>query len=1721
MDNLTGTPATSPDRSSSTPCSINSVRRDKSNGSSISSIQDGPPTSPEHLHRSFHGPSPSVSTSSLATATTSERIFPIRSILNVRKDQPSPHNSNPQRSPVTRGPGASSSAGNSPVIARDHALPHRNFTASDSMSSIDENKPASAHSQIPSSHSSRSSTSNPANMGAGAPIRHSRAMSLTNIATRVNTPKKSSNNSSSSPRPSTTSCQTSPNAPRSRPSPAMLINLSGLHDLPAGSTPSRSISLDPLLTIGPESKSHSDETTRLRATSYEGLTRPNDPTPEPPAPLSVEGEPAASDNFSTGAGAPTLKADVGEDYLTTRFEHAQTDEGFIILTGRSGEITKCEDEPIRVPGAIQAFGVLIAVILHGDFDVPPPQSSPGSNDQENSALDFSDPNPEPASNEDDADTSDSIHISRVEVVQVSENSGLILGHSPHKLLSLHSLTDIFAPSEVQVLYDNLEVTLEAGQEDAGPHTFRLSGQGGRGSGLEGRSSKSTWTCWCAAHRPDPVGRPRLIIIEFELESDTVNPPSVISSEPLRYEERGGMAGEPYQPTKEDLMESTRSVVKPLKALSRLRKKGKDFSGDSVEVLSILAQVHDQFDKAKDMPSFLKMVVGVVRELTGFHRVMVYQFDESWNGQVVAELVDWKQTRDLYRGLRFPATDIPAQARELYRINKVRMLYDRDMPTARMMCRSAEELRTPLDMSHCHLRAMSPIHIKYLANMGVRASFSISIISNNNLWGLISCHSYGRYGHRVTFPTRHFCRMLGEAVSRNIERLYLSQRLQSRKLINTAATAANPSGYIVAKAEDLLWLFDAEFGVLSIGEEAKILGTVVNSQELLAVLEYLRIKAFDVIQASTDISDGFSDIAYPAAFKTICGMLVIPLSRGGQDFIAFFRQGQLKQIHWAGNPYEKMGESASTPNSFEQGFTHHSTLEPRKSFKIWSETVRGRSKPWTEEQIETGSVLSLVYGKFIDVWRQKEAAVHTNQLQTLLLSNASHEVRTPLHQILSTLELALDGHLDEETRDNLSRSYHASRALVHVINDLLDLTKAEQGGDLFSRDPLHLASTIEEAVSIHRREAERKGLRFDLIEDPAGTPSTVTGDRARLRQVVSNLVGNAVKHTSSGSVIVLWGEEKPEKESGAGALVTEDLTRIFISVIDTGRGIEEAKLESIFRAFEQVDTGESADGDQPEESLGLGLGLAVVGRVVHNLGGQLRVDSKVDKGSKFTIILPFTVLLSNTGSLPSRRSSLSQSDNSGAMIRGLSDESNGPKTSAQRRLLLAKRSSRGSAGSGSHSEISGLVEAIQAPNTSDVPSSSLRTPFSPSRQRLRGTASNASHKTGPKSSEEGQTGSSFESSSNSLEWAGATRFEWPPIKSKGGPGTGLSPKSSKSTAVTPRILSSDKSTTAQLTRTSLPKVETKKKEMNHLRCLSDNALVPPRQPTPASPSGLSPQKVSNKSNTPENSSSLKGNNSASTTPKKNNESLGESMTPGKKLGEREKLDKPPLSSPSPSPSRLSASAESKGSMSCGGSQASNHSKLDHISNFTRSQTSRVLAKQPMRVMVVDDDPINRVILKKKLTLSGHTVSLTVHGLEAVELFSSDEQFDIILMDLQMPICDGLEATRRIREFERGQSHVALGRLPRTHRLNQGVPILAVSASLHERQRAEIADAGMDGWILKPVDFIRLSTLMAGAVDTKVRAGEVYKPGLWEKGGFLGLPRRKSSSSHSKSSKSSKP
>jgi light-regulated signal transduction histidine kinase (bacteriophytochrome) len=870
-----------------------------------------------------------------------------------------------------------------------------------------------------------------------------------------------------------------------------------------------------------------------------------------------EEEPDSDDGRSTKSGADasrasSVKNDAG--ILTARFKHVVTDGGHSVITGRDGDaLQRCEDEPIHIPGAIQSFGLLIAF---KEID------------------------------------------GKLQVRIVSENSAKIFGYSPAQLFRLDNFLDIFTEEQADNLLEHLDFIRDDEAADVltnGPEVFMVSIR---------PPQHRTRKLWCAMHTA-PSDK-ELIVCEFELEDDQANPlVSMDDGTPDLPEDTLGS-----KPTNEELAESTVNASKPLRVLRSARKKRGEAA--AMEVFNIMSQVQEQMSNAPNLQIFLKVLIGVVKELSGFHRVMVYQFDHAWNGRVVAELVDPRATKDLYKGLNFPASDIPKQARDLYKMNKVRLLYDRDQETARLVCRSLEDLESPLDMSYGYLRAMSPIHLKYLGNMAVRSSMSISINAFDELWGLIACHSYGSKGMRVSFPIRKMCRLVGDTASRNIERLSYASRLQARKLINTTSSAANPSGYIVASSEDLLKLFDADIGALSIRDETKILGNPTGHlQEILAIVEYLRMRRFSAVMTSQDIMADFPDFKYAPGLKQVAGVLYVPLSGGGHDFITFFRKGVLQEVKWAGNPYEKFVQEGT------EGY-----LEPRKSFKTWSETIVGRCRDWTEEEVETASVLCLVYGKFIEVWRQKEAALQNSQLTKLLLANSAHEVRTPLNHIINYLEIALEGALDTETRENLAKSHSASKSLVYVINDLLDLTKAEGGKDLVKEEPFDLVATLTEATEPFTNDAKRKGLEYSVSIDEA-LPRNVIGDARRVRQILSNLIANAIQHTKEGHVNV----------EVAPADVTTERVEVDIVVEDTGAGMSSSKVDALFRELEEVsyelevsdnkmlENDPFSDPETPDKTT-LGLGLAVVARTVRTMNGQLRLKTEEGKGSRFVIQLGF-------------------------------------------------------------------------------------------------------------------------------------------------------------------------------------------------------------------------------------------------------------------------------------------------------------------------------------------------------------------------------------------------------------------------------------------------------------------------------------------------------------------
>ena len=260
--------------------------------------------------------------------------------------------------------------------------------------------------------------------------------------------------------------------------------------------------------------------------------------------------------------------------VTARFKHVITEGGHAIITGRDGEtLQRCEDEPIHIPGAVQGFGLLIAL--------------------------------------------EEVSEGRLIVRVVSENSKRITGYTPRQLFELDSFTDILSEEQSDNLLDHVDFIRDEDSDvmTNGPEVFTMAIRS---------PQRKNQKMWCAMHINDR--HPHLLICEFELEDDQLNPLVPLNSETPEPAEDTLQS----EPTEEELAESTQNNSKPLRVLRSARKRKGEAA--AMEVFNIMSQVQEQLAAAPNLDKFLKVLVGVVKELTGFHRVMVYQFDSSWNGR---------------------------------------------------------------------------------------------------------------------------------------------------------------------------------------------------------------------------------------------------------------------------------------------------------------------------------------------------------------------------------------------------------------------------------------------------------------------------------------------------------------------------------------------------------------------------------------------------------------------------------------------------------------------------------------------------------------------------------------------------------------------------------------------------------------------------------------------------------------------------------------------------------------------------------------------------------------------------------------------------------------------------------------------------------------------------------------------------------------------------------
>lgn len=614
--------------------------------------------------------------------------------------------------------------------------------------------------------------------------------------------------------------------------------------------------------------------------------------------------------------------------------------------------------------------------------------------------------------------------------------------------------------------------------------------------------------------------------------------------------------------------------------------------------SIVMRLHG----AHDVASLCRVAAEEVRRLTGFDRVMVYRFDAEWNGEVVAE--DKREDLGAFLGLRYPASDIPAQARRLYTVNRLRLIADVKYQPVPLVPPLDPASGAPIDMSESVLRSVSPIHVEYLTNMGVSASMSVSLLVDGELAGLIACHHYSG-PRRVPIAVRDTAEYLGSALSWQLRTLADAGRSARVREVHEHEAEVVRS---VAVADELLEglhtpallaLTGARGAAVVLAEGVRRLGETPTMPDILAIVARLReekaeIHATDRLASLLPGAESFEDRA--------AGLLAVAVSRELGEYVLWFRPAITRVVNWAGNPTkDAVVDAAGVPR-----------LSPRGSFELWKETVKGRSEPWESWQVDAASslrriLLGGVRQRAVQLRSVNQRLLDADRQKDDFIATVSHELRTPMNAISGWASLLRSGGVAPERLPQAIEVIQRNAQLqAQLIEDLLDVSRITAGNLALEIEELDLGSVIEATVASAALAAEAKKLRVAFEMDAAAT--RVRGDVTRLRQVVTNLLTNAIKFTpKGGNVDVKLARVESDVE---------------LRVSDTGRGIDPTFLPHVFDPFRQ----EQGEAGGKHRAVGLGLGLAIAKKLVEMHGGQIWAESPGrDAGAIFYVRLPVAPL----------------------------------------------------------------------------------------------------------------------------------------------------------------------------------------------------------------------------------------------------------------------------------------------------------------------------------------------------------------------------------------------------------------------------------------------------------------------------------------------------------------
>ena len=616
------------------------------------------------------------------------------------------------------------------------------------------------------------------------------------------------------------------------------------------------------------------------------------------------------------------------------------------------------------------------------------------------------------------------------------------------------------------------------------------------------------------------------------------------------------------------------------------------------------QAINRLQHADSLRDFCQQAAEEVRALSGMDRVMIYRFQNDGSGWVYAE--SRRDDLESYLDLHYPASDIPRQARMLYLRNWLRLIPDigyQAQPLLPVLNADSEE---PLDLSLCSLRSVSPVHVEYLQNMGVAASMSVSLIDHGRLWGLIACHHYSpRYLH---YGQRAACELVGQVASLQLAAMEANEHAAYRLRLNSVRERltgdldgnTDITEQLLQRTVTLRDFIEAEGVAVCIDQRVSVLGRTPGESDIHELINWLAEEREEDVYVTDSLAAQHARAkAYPGVAS---GLLAACISRKRREYLLWFRPETIQTVTWAGDPHKPV---VSGPLG--------ERLTPRQSFAAWSETVRLRSLPWLEVEVEAArklrlSIVSAVIERIEELARLNTELSRSNEELDAFAYIVSHDLKEPLRGIYSYTQWLQndlqEGH-NELAREKLQALQRLSKRMEALLDSLLHYSRV--GRQKLALELIDFGTLLDEAFEALRSRIRESGVE---IRRAQALP-TLRCDPIQMGEVFINLLSNAIKYRRADQPWIEIGSLAPgdPQRRNHPAIPVRAAQATVLYVRDNGIGIRARHLERIFTLFKRLHGRDEYGG-------GTGIGLTVAKKIIERHGGELWVDSVFGEGTTF-------------------------------------------------------------------------------------------------------------------------------------------------------------------------------------------------------------------------------------------------------------------------------------------------------------------------------------------------------------------------------------------------------------------------------------------------------------------------------------------------------------------------